>query len=277
MPASTIIVDLAIRYGLQVLGALLILAASALVARWVGTLTDVRLKRTAMEPPMRILIVRAVRLVVFALGIVAALDKFGVQIAPLIAGIGVAGIGVGFALQGVLSNIVAGLTIIVTKPFRVGEYIAVAGVHGEVASIDLPTTVLLHTDHSRVIVPNRKIVGEILHNFGLIRQITVAVSIADAADLGVALGAAREVLARDPRVLKDPAAGVGVTAVSDAGIRVTVDSWVRGADMVDAERDVYRALIDDLRARGIAMGVPRRDIRVLNGTGMAGTGAPHPV
>ena len=265
MPASTLIVDLAIRYGLQVLGALIILAVSVLVARWVGALVDARLKRTSMEPPLRILLVRVVRVVVFALGIIAALDKFGVQIAPLIAGIGVAGIGVGIALQGVLSNIVAGLTIIVTKPFRVGEYIEVAGVHGEVASIDLPTTILLHADRSRVVVPNRKIVGEILHNYGAIRQITVAVSIADAASVAAALGTAREVLARDPRVLKDPVPVIGVTAVSEAGIRVAINPWVRVVDMIATERDLYHALIDELLARGIAMGVPRRDIRVLNG------------
>src|SRR5437764_11145722 len=90
---------------------------------------------------------------------------------PVIASLGIAGIGVGFALQGVLSNVVAGLTIIFTKPFRVGEYIKVAGVEGEVVHVDLPSTVLTHADHSRVIVPNRKIVGEILHNFGTIRQL----------------------------------------------------------------------------------------------------------
>jgi small conductance mechanosensitive channel len=275
MPASTIIVDLAIRYGFQVLGALIILAVSALIARSAGSLLDSRLKRTTMEPPLRILLVRVVRLLVFALGVVAALDKFGVQIAPLIAGIGVAGIGVGIALQGVLSNVIAGLTIIVTKPYRVGEYIAVAGVHGEVVTIELPTTVLVHADRSRVVVPNRKIVGEILHNYGLIRQLTLAVNIADTSDIAFALGAAREVLARDPRVLKDPEPVVGVTAVSDAGVRVSVNPWVRGAEWVVAERDLYRALLDDFRGRGIATGIPRRDIRVLNGAALPG-GRPAP-
>jgi small conductance mechanosensitive channel len=266
LPPTTLIVDLAIRYGLHVLGALVILAVSALLARWVGSLVNRRLTRSSMEPPMRILIVRAVRLLVLAVGLVAALDKFGVQIAPLIAGIGVAGIGLGIALQGVLSNVIAGLTIIVTKPYRVGEYISVVGVQGEVASIELPTTVLLHADRSRVVVPNRKIVGEILHNYGVIRQLAVTVTIADAGDLGLALGAAREVLAREPRVLKDPVPVVGVTGVSEAGIRVTVNPWVRGSDLVPAERDLYQALIDDLRAREIAPGVPRRDVRVLDGS-----------
>jgi len=115
---------------------------------------------------MRKLIVRVVRMVVLLFAVVVALDKFGFQIAPLVAGIGVAGLGIGFALQGVLGNMVAGLTIIFTKPFRVGEYIEIVGVHGDVAAIELFSTTLVHTDRSRIIVPNRKIVGEILHNFG---------------------------------------------------------------------------------------------------------------
>jgi small conductance mechanosensitive channel len=102
---------------------------------------------------------------------------------PLIAGLGVAGAGIALAMQGVLSNVVAGLTIIFTKPYRVGEYIAVAGVEGQVSTISLFSTTLLHPDHSRVVVPNRKVVGEILQNFGKIRQAQVTVGIAYESDL----------------------------------------------------------------------------------------------
>src|SRR5262245_56055290 len=123
MPAQQLVVDLAIRYGFQVLGALVILGAGVLLAWWAGRLTERPLERSALEPPMRKLCVRAVRILVLLFAVVVSLDKFGFQIAPLVAGIGVAGLGLGIALQGVLSNIVAGLTIIFTKPFRVGEYI----------------------------------------------------------------------------------------------------------------------------------------------------------
>jgi small conductance mechanosensitive channel len=269
MPPKTLVEDLAIRYGFNVLGAVLIMIAGFIVARWVASLVEARLRKGAMEPPMRILIVRVVRVLVLAGAGVAALDKLGVQIAPLIAGIGVAGIGVGFALQGVLSNIVAGLTIIVTKPFRVGEYIEVAGVHGEVFHIDLPSTVLIHADKSRVIVPNRKIVGEILHNYGVIRQLKVFVSIADAADVAKALATASDVIARNPRVLKDHTPVLGVTAVDDAGIRINVGPWARGADAPDVEAELYRALIEEFQARDIGLGVRRREIRVVNGGGGA--------
>ena len=265
MDPKLLIEDLAIRYGFSVAGAVIILIAGVLAARWVGNATDRRLKRGKMEPPMRILLVRVLRIAVIAVAGVAALDKLGIQITPLIAGIGVAGIGIGFALQGVLSNIVAGLTIIMTKPFRVGEYIKVAGVEGEVHNIDLPTTVLLHADRSRVIVPNRKIVGEILHNFGVIRQIHVSVAVANPADVATALTAIRDVIGRTPRALKDPAPLFGVSGVAEGGIRITVAPWVAGSDFGMVEPDLYLAIIEEFRAREIDMGV-RRELRVVNGT-----------
>src|ERR1700751_1159448 len=101
---KALIIDLAVRYGFQVLAALVILAVGFLVARWLGGVADKRFQKQQMEPPMRILMVRVIRIIVLLMAFVVALDKFGFSIAPLVAGIGVAGIGVGFALQGVLGN-----------------------------------------------------------------------------------------------------------------------------------------------------------------------------
>ena len=123
MDVQSVVVGLAVRYGFQVLGAVVILVAGLIAGRWLGGLVDQRLQGRAMEPPMRVLLVRVLRVIIMLFAVLVALDKLGFQVAPLVAGIGVAGIGVGFALQGVLSNMVAGLTIIFTKPFRVGEYI----------------------------------------------------------------------------------------------------------------------------------------------------------
>ncbi|HUG38760.1 MAG TPA: mechanosensitive ion channel domain-containing protein, partial [Candidatus Limnocylindrales bacterium] len=156
MTVKELSIDLAVRYGFQVLGALVIVVAGVIIARWAGNMVGRRLAKTTLEPPVRTLVVRAVRIVVIGFTILVALDKFGFEIAPLVAGIGVAGLGIGFALQGVLSNLVAGLSIIITKPFRVGEHVAMVGVRGDVSQIELFSTTLLHPDQSRVIIPNRK-------------------------------------------------------------------------------------------------------------------------
>src|SRR5215813_7118479 len=175
MDVRTLVIDLAVRYGFQVLGAAVILIAGVVLGQWVGALVSAQLNRYQLEPPMKQLIVRVTRVVVLLFALVVAIDKLGFQVAPLVAGIGVAGLGIGIALQGVLSNVVAGLSIILTKPFRVGEWISIVGVYGQVHTIELFATTLVHPDQSRVIIPNRKIVGEILHNYGTVRQLELTV------------------------------------------------------------------------------------------------------
>ena len=266
MPAPDLILDLAIRYGFQVLGAVVILVVGFVVAWWMGRLVERPLTRWALEPPMRRLMVRVVRIVVLLFTLVIALDKFGFQIAPLVAGIGVAGIGVGIALQGVLSNVVAGLTIIFTKPFRVGEHIEVAGEKGDVHTIELFSTTLVHPDRSRIIIPNRKIVGEILHNFGTTRQIRLSVMVPHGSDLAAVLALVREVVASNPRVLADPAAVIGVAQLELAGVRVGVNPWVRVVDVVAAEAEIYKTLSDRLAQSGVAVPTPKQELRVLMGS-----------
>jgi small conductance mechanosensitive channel len=263
MPAQDLIIDLAIRYGFQVLGAFVILGAGLIVAWWVGNAVERPLTRMALEPPMRRLMVRVVRVVVLLFALVIALDKFGFQIAPLVAGIGVAGLGIGIALQGVLGNVIAGLTIIFTKPFRVGEHLEVVGMKGDVHTIELFSTTLLHPDRSRIIIPNRKIVGEILHNFGNTRQIHLAVMVPHGSDLTAVLAMVREVVVANPRVLADPAPVVGVAQLELAGVRVGVNPWVRVPDVVAAEAELYRALADRFAASGIQVPLPKQEVRVL--------------
>ena len=265
MSANTqeMIVEILTRYGMQVLGALAILVAGLLVARWLGNVADGRFQKSQMEPPMRILLVRVIKVIVLVMAFLVALDKFGFSVAPLVAGIGVAGLGAGLALQGVFSNLVAGLTIIFTKPFRVGEYIEIVGVRGDVATIELSTTTLIQADLSRVIVPNRKIVGEILHNYGTMRQLALTIRVPHTTDLSVALQAAQQVAMQSARVLKDPAPSAGIAAVDDNGIKITVWAWVRVVDVVPAEPELYQSFVEAFRARGIGIPTAAHEVRLL--------------
>ncbi len=254
---------LVVTYGFQVLGAFAILAVGFVAARWIGGLADQRFQKH-MEPPMRLLFVRVIKGLVIAMAVVVALDKFGFSIAPLVAGIGVAGIGVGFALQGVLGNLVAGLTIIFTKPFRVGEHIEILNEKGDVESITLSSTILVHPDRSRVIIPNRKIVGEVLHNFGTMRQLHLAVYVPHTADLAQVLEAARQVAQANTRVLEDPAPSLGVGAVEAHGIKIAVEPWVRVVDVAPAEAELYRALVETFRSRRIGVPANAYEVRLLD-------------
>ena len=258
------VVDLSIEFGPKAVTALLIMVIGFFVARWIGKMVGTWLDKLHLEPPVRLLILRAVRLLVFLLFLIMALQNLGVQLLPLIAGLGVAGAGIALAMQGVLGNLVAGFTIIFTKPFRVGEYVSMVGVEGRVETIDLFSTKLSHPDRSIVVVPNRKIVGEILHNYGKIRQLDLSVGVAYRTDLNTALAAVNEVLKRNGRVLTEPAAVVGVAVLADSSIHIAIKPWVNVPDYGPAGAELNKAIVEEFSARDISIPFPQREVRLLN-------------
>jgi small conductance mechanosensitive channel len=263
---QTIPIDLLIKYGLQILGAIAILAVGFLLAKWAGNFTDRQLLKQTMEPPIRMLLVRVVKIVVMAFTLVAALDQFGVPVAPLIAGIGVAGIGIGLALQGVLRNVMAGLSIIFTKPFRVGEYIDLVGVFGQVTTVDIFSTTLTHADRSRVVIPNHKIVGEILHNYGTMRQLNLTVGVGYGTNLTDALAIVSDVLQKNPHVLKQPTPAVGVSQLADSSIQISIGPWVKVDDFASTPGELYQAIVERFKARNVQIPFPQHEVRLLNGS-----------
>ncbi len=261
--AQATLVEMAVRFGPRIVVALLFLVAGMLVARMVGRAADRTLVRIQLEPPARMLLVRLVRVLVVGLFLILALQNLGVELLPLIAGLGVAGAGVALATQGVLSNVVAGLTIIFTKPYRLGESIAIVGVDGTVESISLFNTVLLHADRSRVVVPNRKIVGEILHNYGRMRQTGVSVGVAYGSDLAAALAAVDAVVRAHPRVLSEPAPVIQVSALGRSAIEIAARPWVAVADFGAVEGELNVQIVAALRQRGIQIPVAQHEVRLL--------------
>ncbi len=258
------LIEYVISHSGALISALVVVVIGFIVARWIGKLMDRWLTGKAMEPPMRKLLVRIVRLLIFAMALVVALGTAGMDVTALIAGVGVAGLGIGLAMQGILSNLMAGLTIIFTKPFRFGEYIEIAGVQGQVTSIELFSTTLLHADHSAVVIPNRKIVGEILHNYGHIRQLNLNVGVSYGTNINTAVTIVRGVLSRNARVLKEPTPGVGITMLADSSINLAICPWTAVADYGPAQTEIYQAIIEQFRANNIQIPSPQREVRMLN-------------
>jgi small conductance mechanosensitive channel len=211
----------------------------------------------------RHLLVRIARMLVLVLFLIMALQNLGVDLLPLIAGLGVAGAGIALAMQGVLSNLAAGLTIIFTRPYRANEYISIAGEEGRVENITLFSTTLSHPDLSKVVIPNRKIAGEILHNYGNIRQLSVNVGVAYDSNLTLALAAVDEVLRANSRVLQEPAPYVHVTTLADSSVNIAVRPWVNVPDYSNVIGELNRALLETFRARGIQIPFPQREVRLL--------------
>jgi small conductance mechanosensitive channel len=257
------VIDLAVKFGPKVLAALLILAIGYVVGRQIAHWLERALLHMEMEPPARVLVVRIARIMISLLFVIMALQNLGIELLPLIAGLGVIGAGIALATQGLLSNLFAGLTIILTKPFRVGEYIGIVGEEGAVEAITLFSTTLTHPDRSRVVIPNRKIVGEILHNYGKIRQIDVTIGVAYDTDVNQALTLIQEVLRENKRVLQDIAPVIGVRKLADSSIDIAVKPWVAVQDFTLAAGEVNKTLLEAFREHGIEMPYPQREVRLL--------------
>lgn len=261
------IIEFLVKYGFQILGGIIIFICGVFVAGALGRLVKKSLTRFKLDQPVELLLVRVTKLIVIILTGILTVAKMGVDIAPLVAGVGVIGVGVGLATQGVLANLVAGLMIIFSKPFRVGEFIELVGESGVVDTIDLFSTKLRHFDQSIVVIPNRKIAGEILHNYGVIRQLDLSIGVSYDSDLRTVERIVKGILAQNPKILKEPAAGYGVTELDDSCINIAIKPWVAVKDYPSVPGELYQAIVESFRENRIEMPFPQRQIRILNAGG----------
>lgn len=260
-------IDLLMEFGPNAVSALVVLVIGFFVSRALARAFERGTARLELEPPLRQLLVRVVRIAVMVLFLMMALQNLGVELLPLLAGLGVVGAGVALALQGVLGNLVAGLTIIVTRPFQVGEYIDIHNEEGRVEAVTLFSTKLSHPDRSIVVIPNRKIVGEILHNYGTLRQLNLTVGVAYDTDIGRALQVIDEVLKSNPRVMRDPEPVVRVTALADFSVNIAVRPWAKVIEAGITASELNRAILERFRVSGIQIPFPQREVRLLGGAG----------
>ena len=256
-------IDMAVKFGPKLVVAGLILFAGYVAARWAGNVVNRLLVRFKLEPPVRALLERVAQVLVFGLFAIMAMQNLGVELLPLVAGLGVAGAGMALALQGVLGNVAAGLTIIFTQPFHVGDYISIGTEEGEVLDVNLFSTTLGHLDRSKVIIPNRKIVGEILHNCGQIRRLALTVGIAYGSDVNAALRLIHDILGANPRVLQTRAPVVGVGRLADSSISLNINPWVAVPDFEAATSEINQAVLEVFRDQNVVIPFPQREVRMV--------------
>jgi len=263
------LVDFSYQKGPNLLGAIIILVAGFILARMICRLLGKWLERRHLEPPVRMLLTRVTWLIIMALFFMVALGTMGIAVGPLIALMSVAGVGIGLATQGVLANLVSGLLIIFTKPFRVGEFIEVAGNYGQVNVIELFSTTLLHPDRSRVVIPNRKISGEILHNYGVIQQHDIKIGVGYNTNLRDAIALIEKVLVKNEKVLKDPAPAVAVDRFSDSAIEIAIKPWSKLSEFGAAAAQIKLDVIEAFRSQRIEIPFPHREVRVIGPSSLA--------
>lgn len=247
----------------NLLVAVLILIATVLVSRWTSGMTRRALSRMRgfrHDPTVLSFAVQVVRVLVLIIGLIAVLQRLGVQTTSIIAVLGAASLAVGLALQGTLSNVAAGVMLLVLRPYRVGDVVDIGGKSGKVQRLDLFTTQLGDANNVKIVVPNAKVFGDVISNVSgqRTRRIEVRIGVGYRDDLTDARNALTAAAAAQEAVLDDPAPWAGVTALLDSSVEITLQAWVKSTDYWQARADVLQACKEALDAAGVEIPFPHQ-------------------
>ncbi|KQA16046.1 MULTISPECIES: small-conductance mechanosensitive channel MscS [Vibrio] len=256
--------DLLVQYGVNVISAILILFIGNLVVKAVaGSVANV-LKKKEMDKAVVEFIHGLVRYTLFIIVLIAALSRIGVQTASVVAVIGAAGLAVGLALQGSLSNFAAGVLIVAFRPFKSGDYVEIGGVAGSVDSIQIFQTVLKSPDNKMVVVPNSAVIGGAITNYSRheTRRVDMVIGVSYKSDLQKTKRVLRETLEKDPRILKNPDMTIGVLTLADSSINFVVRPWCKTSDYWAVYFDSMQAIKEALDANGIEIPFPQMDVHL---------------
>ncbi|EEY46265.1 small-conductance mechanosensitive channel MscS [Vibrio mimicus] len=256
--------DLLIQYGVNIISAILILFVGNLIVKAVaGSVANV-LKKKDMDKAVVEFIHGLVRYTLFIIVLIAALSRIGVQTASVVAVIGAAGLAVGLALQGSLSNFAAGVLIVAFRPFKSGDYVEIGGVAGSVDAIQIFQTVLKSPDNKMVVVPNSAVIGSAITNYSRheTRRVDMVIGVSYKSDLQKTKRVLRETLEKDPRILKDPDMTIGVLTLADSSINFVVRPWCKTSDYWAVYFDSMQAIKEALDANGIEIPFPQMDVHL---------------
>ena len=251
-------------WGLKVVAAVVTLIVGRWVARGVSNFIKKLMTKSKADVTLVSFVGNLSYVALLAFVIVAALNQLGIQTASFIAVLAAAGLAIGLALQGSLSNFAAGVLMIIFKPFKVGDFIEGGGVAGTVEEIQIFTTQLKTPDNKTIIVPNSKIAGDNITNYTVkgTRRVDFVFGIGYDDDIDNARRIIEEIIAQDERVLKDPAPMVAVSELADSSVNFTTRAWTSTDDYWSFYFDTTEKVKKQFDAEGISIPFPQRDIHV---------------
>ncbi len=260
------VITFCVNYSFQALGALIILFVGFLVSNWTGRVFFAFLTKKNLDITLAKFLATLVRMLVLGFAVLIALGNFGVTIAPFVAALGALTFGASFAIQGPLSNYGAGLSIILSRPFVVGNTITVQEVSGVVENVSLACTILRNEDGVKITIPNKDIVGQILYNSQAVRIIESEVGISYNDDPEKAINVVRDTLKKFDAIVQEPAPMVGVQAFADSSITLGYRYWVPTVKYFQTLYAVNLAIYKAFNETGITMPFPQMEVRLLNQT-----------
>lgn len=259
------VVEMGSTYAIKVVFALAVLFIGKRVARWLTNLVTKSMKHSDVDVELIGFLDSLLYWGLFAVVFIAAMGQLGVQTASFIAVLGAAGLAVGLALQGSLSNFAAGVLIILLRPFRVGEFVEIAGVSGKVRNIKIFTTELRTGDNKCVIIPNARVLDSniVNHSSTGTRRVDLVYGIGYEADIDQARSVIQKIVDKDERILSDPPTQIAITQLADSSVNFVVRPWVVTDDYWGVYMSMNEMIKKGFDEAGISIPFPQRTIHVV--------------
>jgi len=251
-----------VTYSMQIVGAVFILLIGLWVAKKLSNIVANIMTRHNVDVTLTSFVSSVVKVLLIIMVLVIALGKIGISVTPFVAAIGAASLGAGLALQGMLSNYGAGLAIIATRPFVVGDTITVKDINGQVKAIELGHTMLINEDKVEIIIPNKHIVGEILHNSFKLSLINGEIDIAYDACADTAIQLIEDVLNAHDAVSKTTNLQVGIEAFAASGVTISYRYWVPTTKIIETKLAINSRVYKAINNANIEIPFPQRVVTI---------------
>lgn len=261
----TVAQELITRFGFNLIAAIVIYIVGSWAAKLVRSLVKRLMSRRQVDVTLVNFTATLAYYGVLAFVVIAALSRLGLQTASFIAVLGAAGLAIGLAFQGSLSNFASGVLMIIFRYFKVGDFIEAGGTMGTVEDIQLFTTRLATPDNRVVYVPNASLLGDNITNFSAksTRRLDMVFGVSYDADLDQVKRIIQEEIDKESRLLKEPAPMVGLLELADSSVNFAVRPWVRAADYFSVLFDFQTNMKKRLDAEGIGIPFPQRDVHLF--------------
>ena len=257
-----LITEFLVNYSFQLIGAALVFLLGLWVASKVSRLVAKQCEKHHIDITLSNFVSNLIRILIIVMVGIIALGKIGISVTPMVAAIGAASLGAGLALQGMLSNYAAGVTIIVTRPFVVGNTIEIKGESGVVTRINLGMTILTNEEGEQISIPNKHIVGEILHNSFSNKLVETQFNLSYNNDPEAAISLITELLSQNLNVSQDTTPNIGINGFNAIGIEIGVRYWVPTQSYFQHKYKINMAIYNALKQAGIEMACPVREIHL---------------
>ena len=258
-----IVIEFFTNYSFQIIGALIILILGIIASKYVQKLVLTILLRNNIDETLSGFVSSFVRFLVVMMVAILALGKLGISIAPFIAAIGALSLTAGLALQGSVANFAAGVILVITKPFKIGDTLTVHDVYGEVEDIKLSYSVLRNEDGEEITIPNKYMIGDVLVNSFSYRVVEGSVGVAYDSDVQKAIQKIKDVISTQSDVSQENEAIVGIEKFNDSSVDIGYRYWVPTKSFFKSQYEVNLKVLQGLNEASIVIPFPQREIRVL--------------